>query len=144
MTTMLETSSLLAAEPREFSVQDGQYLQLRRVAQDVTVLLTDTLLRLSDQTRCFRYFTFRLSSLEEAWSEAERITRRHAGNQVDLVVTTPQPGDNRRAIAAARSYFSPALAVSAAVMTDAYRAFCPEEYTHVEFWCRSDCPGDPE
>ena len=86
MTTQTETSV------HEFRAQDDQYLHLRRVAQDDTALLADLLLRLSDQTRYFRYFTARTFSLNAAWGEAERITGGQAGGQIAVMAQAPRSG----------------------------------------------------
>lgn len=101
----------------------GEPVYLRDVVPQDTLLLTDLLLRLSDNTRWLRYFAPGPQSFERAWQEATRMakprTRQHAA-----LVATIRRGDSEAAIAVAevvRDQHTASIGDLAIVVRDDYQ-----------------------
>lgn len=90
MIATLERPTAPLAGDWTFVTQQHQRLYLRRVRHDDAPALADLLLRLSARTRRLRYLAPRRDSLDDAWSEAERICDGHRGDRLGLVAIDPR------------------------------------------------------
>jgi RimJ/RimL family protein N-acetyltransferase len=87
-------------EASVFHTQHGERVHMREVVPHDTALLTDLLVRLSDDTRWLRYFSAGPPSLEWARQEATRMAQQRTLDRAALVATI-RCGDVEEAIALA-------------------------------------------
>jgi RimJ/RimL family protein N-acetyltransferase len=100
MSATLELLPTTAASSRVFRPRDGRYLHFRRVTQSDAPQIADLLLKLSWQSRLFRYCAPRTFSPDDARRESERICRGAAGRQLTLLAVAPNlDGDEVLAVA---------------------------------------------
>jgi RimJ/RimL family protein N-acetyltransferase len=83
-----------------FSTKYGERVRMRDVVPQDTLLLTDLLLGLSDNTRWLRYLAPCPQSFQRAWQEATRMTQPGTHHHAVLVATIRR-GDSEAAIAVA-------------------------------------------
>jgi RimJ/RimL family protein N-acetyltransferase len=87
-------------EASVFHTQHGERVHMREVVPHDRALLSDLLVRLSDDTCWLRYFSAGPLSFERAWQEASRMAQRRTPDRAALVVTIRR-GDAEEAIAVA-------------------------------------------
>ena len=83
-----------------FYTKYGERVRMRDVVPQDTLLLTDLLLGLSDNTRWLRYLAPGPQSFQRAWQEATRMTQPRTHHHAVLVATIRR-GDSEAAIAVA-------------------------------------------
>jgi RimJ/RimL family protein N-acetyltransferase len=88
------------AKASVFRTARGERVHIREVVPHDTALLTDLLLRLSDDTRWLRYFSAGPQSFVRAWQEATRMAQRRTHDRAALIATIRR-GDAEEAIAVA-------------------------------------------